>query len=173
MVEQWNRVHLALTSKLLEHTYGPEFPRLKICKKKHDYTCRKIKKATGLENFFFVSGEEDVNLIPQDASHDCIAQCWFRFLHCLGNPVNLSRPTVISQTPKFLQFAIASENVVDPCQHPCLTALPQIFFKAIKGIAGQVDAFLGNIYTVFHLIAKRKHVHPRLSSFCLTITSAL
>lgn len=93
----------------------------------------------------YVSGEEDANLIPQGASHDCIAQSWFRFLHCLGNPVNLSRPTVISQTPKFLQFAIASENVVDPCQHPCLTALPQIFFKAIKGIAGQVDAFLGNV----------------------------
>ena len=32
LVEQWNRLHLALTSKLLEHTYGPDFPRLKICK---------------------------------------------------------------------------------------------------------------------------------------------
>lgn len=32
---------------------------------------------------------------------------------------------------------------MDPCQHPCLQMLPMIFLKAIKGIAGQVDAFLG------------------------------
>lgn len=118
LVEQWNRVHLALTAKLLEYTYGPDFPRLKI-------------------------SDEDANLVPPDASHDCIAQSWYRFFHCLGNPVNLCRPAIISQTPKFLQYAIASETVVDPCQHPCLSVLPQIFFKAIRGIAGQVDAFLG------------------------------
>jgi hypothetical protein len=51
---------------------------------------------------------------------------------------------VISQTQKFLQFAISTDNVNDPCQHPCLQALPLIFLKAIKGIAGQVDAFLGS-----------------------------
>lgn len=96
-------------------------------------------------------GEEDSQLIPSEASHDCIAQCWFRFLHCLGNPVSLCRPAVISQTPKFLQFAITSETVIDPCQHPCLTSLPQIFLKAIKGIAGQVDAFLGKFCLIFLL----------------------
>lgn len=50
---------------------------------------------------------------------------------------------MISQTQKFLQFAISTDGVVDPCQHPCLQVLPTIFLKAIKGIAGQVDAFLG------------------------------
>lgn len=33
LVEQWNRVNLALTSRLLEFTYGPSFPELKIRKK--------------------------------------------------------------------------------------------------------------------------------------------
>lgn len=51
---------------------------------------------------------------------------------------------MISQTQKFLQFAISTDGVVDPCQHPCLQVLPTIFLKAIKGIAGQVDAFLGS-----------------------------
>jgi hypothetical protein len=32
LVEQWNRVNLALTAKLLEFTYGPAFPDLKIRK---------------------------------------------------------------------------------------------------------------------------------------------
>lgn len=91
----------------------------------------------------FFSGDDDAQLIPQEVTQDCIVQCWYRFLHCLGNPVNLCRPSLISQTPEFLQYAITSDSVVDPSQHPCLSALPLIFLKAIKGIAGQVDAFLG------------------------------
>lgn len=31
LIEQWNRVNLALTARLLEFTYGPMFPELKIC----------------------------------------------------------------------------------------------------------------------------------------------
>lgn len=63
--------------------------------------------------------------------------------------MNLTKPEVISQTQKFLQFAISTEGVMDPCQHPCLQALPTIFLKAIKGIAGQVDAFLGKFCFIF------------------------
>ncbi|XP_039292662.1 ral GTPase-activating protein subunit beta isoform X3 [Nilaparvata lugens] len=118
LVEQWNRVNLALTQRLLDFMYGPSFPQLKIL-------------------------EDDIQLIPEGMSNDCVAQCWFRLLHCIGNPVDLCRPQVISQTQKFLQFAITSDSVVDPCQHPCLAVLPHNFLKAIKGIAGQVDAFLG------------------------------
>ncbi|XP_018330220.1 ral GTPase-activating protein subunit beta isoform X2 [Agrilus planipennis] len=116
LVEQWNRVNLALTSKVLAFMYGPNFPDFKV-------------------------GEDD--LIPPDMNNDCIVQSWYRFLNTLGNPVNLTKPEVISQTQKFLQFAISSDSVVDPCQHPCLKSLPLIFLKAIKGIAGHVDAFLG------------------------------
>ncbi|XP_072384831.1 ral GTPase-activating protein subunit beta isoform X2 [Diabrotica undecimpunctata] len=116
LIEQWNRVNLALTSKVLLFMYGPTFPELKI-------------------------GEDD--LIPSGISNDCIAQSWYRFLNTIGNPVSLTKPKVISQTEKFLQFAISTDGVADPCQHPCLQSLPLIFLKAIKGIAGQVDAFLG------------------------------
>lgn len=83
-------------------------------------------------------------------SNDCIAQSWYRFLNTIGNPVNLTKPEVISQTQKFLQFAISTEGVLDPCQHPCLQALPTIFLKAIKGIAGQVDAFLGKCQIILY-----------------------
>lgn len=116
LVEQWNRVNLALTSKLLHFMYGPTFPELKL-------------------------GEEDP--IPHGMSNDCIAQSWYRFLNTIGNPVDLTRPEVISQTQKFLQYALSSDGVMDPCQHPSLQSLPAIFLKAMKGIAGLVDAFLG------------------------------
>ncbi|KAK6624852.1 hypothetical protein RUM44_011716 [Polyplax serrata] len=139
LVEQWNRVHLALTAKLLEFMCGPDFPTLKIC-------------------------DEDNQLIPAEATQDCIVQSWYRFLHCLGNPVNLCRPSLISQTPEFLQYAITSNCVVDPSQHPCLSALPMIFLKAIRGVAGQVDAFLGicssYLYEDVTGFKKEKDVQP-------------
>lgn len=31
LIDQWNRVNLALTARLLEFTYGSAFPELKIC----------------------------------------------------------------------------------------------------------------------------------------------
>ncbi|KAL6447256.1 hypothetical protein ACFW04_001486 [Cataglyphis niger] len=118
LVEQWNRVCLALTARLLQIMYGPMFPELKI-------------------------SEEDIQLVPPTMSDEAVAQAWYRLLRTIGDPVDLCRPAVVSQTQAFLQYAIASPNVIDPCQHPCLQSLPQIFLKAIKGIAGQVDAFLG------------------------------
>ncbi|CAL7934379.1 unnamed protein product [Xylocopa violacea] len=118
LVEQWNRVCLALTARLLQIMYGPMFPELKI-------------------------SEEDSQLVPLTMLDEAVAQAWYRLLRTIGDPVDLCRPAVISQTQAFLQYAIASPNVIDPCQHPCLQSLPQIFLKAIKGIAGQVDAFLG------------------------------
>ncbi|XP_011866254.1 PREDICTED: ral GTPase-activating protein subunit beta isoform X1 [Vollenhovia emeryi] len=118
LVEQWNRVCLALTARLLHVMYGPMFPELKI-------------------------SDEDTQLVPSTMSDEAVAQAWYRLLRTIGDPVDLCRPAVVSQTQAFLQYAIASPNVIDPCQHPCLQSLPQIFLKAIKGIAGQVDAFLG------------------------------
>ncbi|KAL0129771.1 hypothetical protein PUN28_001794 [Cardiocondyla obscurior] len=118
LVEQWNRVCLALTARLLHIMYGPMFPELKI-------------------------SEEDIQLVPPTMSDEAVAQAWYRLLRTIGDPVDLCRPAIVSQTQAFFQYAIASSNVIDPCQHPCLQSLPQIFLKAIKGIAGQVDAFLG------------------------------
>lgn len=92
-------------------------------------------------------GEEDIQLVPPTMSDEAVAQAWYRLLRTIGDPVDLCRPAVVSQTQAFLQYAIASPNVIDPCQHPCLQSLPQIFLKAIKGIAGQVDAFLGKSYS--------------------------
>lgn len=76
-------------------------------------------------------------------TNEGIAHSWFRFLHIVGNPVELCYPTVISNTPKFLHYAITSEHVVDPCQHKCLSILPQIFHKAMRGVSVLVDSFLG------------------------------
>ncbi|GAB0089243.1 ral GTPase-activating protein subunit beta [Sergentomyia squamirostris] len=118
LVEQWNRVNLALTARLIDFTYGAAFPELKIL-------------------------EEDAQLIPAGMSNDCIAQTWYRFLRVISNPTSLCQPQTISNTPRFMQHILTMTETIEPCQHPCLLILPQIFLKAIKGISSLVDAFLG------------------------------
>ncbi|XP_058168057.1 ral GTPase-activating protein subunit beta [Anopheles ziemanni] len=118
LVEQWNRVNLVLTAKLLEFTYGPAFPEMKIA-------------------------EEDAHLVPAGMTNDGIAQAWIRFLKILGAPTDLCSPQVISCTPQFIQAVLVNVDGIDPQHHPCLLNLPQIFLKTMKGIAGLVDAFLG------------------------------
>ena len=87
--------------------------------------------------------EEDVQMIPPEMSSECVTQAWFRFLHMVQNPVDLSRPAVVSNTPRFLQHALTNEAVLDPSQHQCLLKLPTIFFKAMRGLSIMVNAFLG------------------------------
>ncbi|XP_010193371.1 PREDICTED: ral GTPase-activating protein subunit beta-like, partial [Mesitornis unicolor] len=119
VVEQWSKVICALTSRLLRFTYGPSFPPFKI-------------------------PDEDAGLIPPEMDNECVAQTWFRFLHMLSNPVDLSTPAIISSTPKFQeQFLNVSGMTQELNQYPCLKHLPQIFFRAMRGISCLVDAFLG------------------------------
>ncbi|XP_048111470.1 ral GTPase-activating protein subunit beta [Alosa alosa] len=119
VVEQWSKVIAALTSRLLRFTYGPSFPPFKV-------------------------PEEDANLIPSEMDNDCVAQTWFRFLHMLSNPVDLSNPVIVSSTPKFQEQLLGVSGVPqEVVQHPCLKQLPQIFFRAMRGISCLVDAFLG------------------------------
>uniref|UniRef100_A0A4W5RSD3 Ral GTPase-activating protein subunit beta n=1 Tax=Hucho hucho TaxID=62062 RepID=A0A4W5RSD3_9TELE len=120
VVEQWSKVIAALTSRLLRFTYGPSFPPFKV-------------------------PEEDANMIPTEMDNDCVAQTWFRFLHMLSNPVDLSNPLTVSSTPKFQEQLLGVSGVPQEViqQHPCLNQLPQIFFRAMRGVSCLVDAFLG------------------------------
>ncbi|XP_014195181.2 ral GTPase-activating protein subunit beta [Haplochromis burtoni] len=70
VVEQWCRVVAALTSRLLQLTFGPSFPHFKV-------------------------PEEDAALIPEDMDDKRIPQTWFRFLHLFSNPVELSRTAAV------------------------------------------------------------------------------
>uniref|UniRef100_A0A671SKM0 Ral GTPase-activating protein subunit beta n=1 Tax=Sinocyclocheilus anshuiensis TaxID=1608454 RepID=A0A671SKM0_9TELE len=119
VVEQWSKVIAALTSRLLRFMYGPSFPPFKV-------------------------PEEDASLIPAEMDNDCVAQTWYRFLHMLSNPVDLSNPVIVSSTPKFQEQLLGGNSVPhEVIQHPCLKQLPQIFFRAMRGVSCLVDAFLG------------------------------
>ena len=82
---------------------------------------------------------------------DHIVQCWFRFLHVLSNPVDLSRPHVIANTQQFLQATLTSGDVPAVHQAECLRQLPTVFYRAMRCIATIVDAFLGNSFCTCRL----------------------
>ncbi|XP_077493557.1 ral GTPase-activating protein subunit beta isoform X4 [Amblyomma americanum] len=117
LVEQWNRINLILTAAMLRLMYGHHYPELKL--------------------------EDEALTIAGELNPEQLAQAWYRFLHVLGNPVDLCRPEVVSQTPGFYSLLEASDSIVDPFQNPCLAALPHIFHRAMAGIATLVDATLG------------------------------
>lgn len=140
LIEQWNRVNLALTARLLDFLYGPTFPELKIRK-----LFSKFLYFSPFQTFHLIKilVEEDAQLIPTGMTNDCIAQTWYRFLRTIGSPIALCSPHVISKTPQFMQWVVSRSDGVEAFHHPCLLQLPLNFLKAIKGIASQVDAFLG------------------------------
>ncbi|XP_037072244.1 ral GTPase-activating protein subunit beta-like [Pollicipes pollicipes] len=116
LVDQWSCVMTALTARLLESMYGPGFPTLAV-------------------------PEEDA--VPAAMSAEAVAQTWYRILHTIGNPVEMSSAAAVSSTQQFLQYAISSEAVIEPHQHPCLAQLPAIYHRAVRAVALLVNAFLG------------------------------
>lgn len=124
MIDYWSRTSLALTRRVIQYMYGPSFPPPPL----------QVRKS-------------DVRL-PANIDNECLIQCWFRILHIIGNPVDLCKKEIISNTPKFKEFALSSEEVITPSTHPCLKILPQNFSQAMKGVAILVNAFLAITTTV-------------------------
>ena len=100
--------------------------------------------------------------IPEGIDNDCLVQTWYRFLHILGNPVELSRARVISDTPQFLNYVKSHEPRIEPRQHECLRELPQIFSNAISTLAIIVDGFLGK-NMVFNFKGSYLKISPQTS----------
>ncbi|KAK2861578.1 hypothetical protein Q5P01_001111 [Channa striata] len=114
--------------------------------------------------------EEDAALIPADLDDDRVPETWFRFLHMFGNPVDLSRPVLVCSTPSVQE---------EPLRHGD-GRLPNIFFRAMRGVSTLVDAFLG--VTVVNkepteLLpntgpSARTHFRDRLPSFGVAVTKS-
>ncbi|KAL9952137.1 hypothetical protein ACROYT_G039347 [Oculina patagonica] len=124
MIDYWSRTSLALTKRVIQYMYGPNFPLPTLPARKSDVR------------------------LPANLGNECLIQCWFRILHIIGNPVDLCKKEIISDTPNFKEFALSSEDVISPAAHPCLKTLPQNFSQAMKGVAVLVNAFLTITTTV-------------------------
>lgn len=118
LAEQWGKLMSSLTLPLLRHLYSPGY-------------------LAHLRNL----PEEDVDYaqILQGVQPSALVQCWYRMLHTLGNPVEVSYPAVFAALPAFQKAA--SEAVDRPVA--CLAELPQIFHEVMRNVARLVYLFLG------------------------------
>ena len=118
-VALWNKTIFSITRRVLLVEYGSSFPLYPLDDKK-----REIR-------------------IPTSLDSKCLLQSWFRFLHIMGNPVDLSNKEIIGNTPKFKEHALVSITSHQPSEHSCLSSMPQNFYAAMKGIATLADTLLG------------------------------
>ena len=121
VVVQWNKLMYMLTHKVLRIMFGPDYQLPSI-------------------NLDDDSGPPII--IPDGLTKELTMQVWFRFLHIIGNPVQLSKPDEISKTEFFMQYALEQER--PPESHPSLRSLPITFTKAMKGVSMLVSMFLGD-----------------------------
>lgn len=145
MVHYWSRTSLSLTKKVIQYLYGPGFSLPLVNARKSDIH------------------------LPANLNNEFLIQSWFRILHIIGNPTDLCKREIISSSPKFKEFALASEEVVSPEKHPCLQVLPQNFLQAMKGIAVLVDAFLSSTTALDEPVKHTPIPAPTKSSSPLSI----
>ena len=116
VVERWNKLMYSLTYHVIAHLYSPKYlSHLSASLPEQDSSFRRV-----------------VSELPRDA----LVQCWFRMLHTLGNPVEISYPNWVASQPAFQKTNAA------PANYNCLTELPQIFLEAMRGVASLVYLFL-------------------------------
>lgn len=143
LVIQWRRVVVSLTVKTLALLFGDDY-------------------VAGSS----VSSQTLQSLDIQDS--DCLVQTWYRFLHILGDPVELSHAKIIGNTPQFLLYIKTHEPRTEPWKHDCLRELPQIFYNAISTLAIIVDGFLG----VPRLLGQSKTMTPQASTSSSSLSLA-
>lgn len=154
LVDHWRKITLSLTRRIV--SIPIQVQRMGN-NKQHD-------------NDSSVYQSENQNLISSPISnaleaaianmnYENLSQTWYRFLNLIGNPVELTDPNIISRTEEFYRSACASDNVLDPRQHPCLNVLPQIFMNSMIGLKDFIEAFLGT----YQLSSEDHNVETALS----------
>ena len=123
VVEQWNKLMYSVTIHVIAHLYTTQY----------------------LSQFTTLPEEDsDFKQIIADIPNDALVQCWFRMLHTLGNPVEISYPDKVASSPAFQKAAAeCEERKVKPAT-TYLDDLPKIFLEAMKGVATLVYLFLGH-----------------------------
>ena len=119
LITQWNQLMHLLTSKVLNILFGPGYS----------------------QNYEQKSQDLEPVILPNNLTNEITVQCWFRFLHSIGNPVALTKVEELTRTEYFMKYNLIHGGAIDT--HPCLKSLPDSFHRAMKGVSSLVDMFLG------------------------------
>lgn len=109
LIVQWNKLMYVLTCRVLLILFGPQYP---------------------LPQLYRDDSSEPI-ILPNGMSNDIAVQCWFRFLHSIGNPVDLTDVRKICQMRNGVEHGKSSTK-----------SLPKSFFEAMQGVSVLVNMFL-------------------------------
>ncbi len=145
LANQWTRLVYTLTYHVISHLYTMNFLK-DIVPSSHRLD----------DNFKHIIAE-----MP----YDVLVQCWYRMLHTLGNPVELSYPRIITNSPAFQKYFTDREGggEINRSKSQSSTTssanpggggaaadlgvdgnlLPLIYHELMRGVATLVYLFLG------------------------------
>ena len=89
LILQWNKLMYVLTSKVLRILFGPQYPIPQL----------------------YRDDSSELIILPNNMTDDIAVQCWFRFLHSIGNPVDLTNIYEICQTESFQSLFNGSREI--------------------------------------------------------------
>jgi len=134
LIDHWRRITLALT-------------RWIVHKQSKSNDLQESNASSIIPDSSNIVHSSAIETAISSMKYENLSHTWYRFLNLVGNPVELSNPEIISRTDEFYRAACASDSVLDPRQHPCLSVLPQVFMNSMAGVKDFVDCFLGTYQT--------------------------
>lgn len=144
VVEQWNKVVYSLTLCVIKLLYGPSY-------------LGGVKQTLDKE-------DKDFKTIIEGMPQDVLVQSWFRMLHTIGNPVEVSYVGKVLGSPAFeealseFELSKPKHKAHSPIQ-TCLTDLPKIFQAVMSGVAKLVYLFLAQKMPI-RMVKKVEVHHP-------------
>lgn len=129
LANQWTRLSYTLTYQVITNLYTS------------DYLSDILPSNSRLDL--------DFRRLIAEMPYDVLVQCWYRMLHTLGNPVELSYPHILARLPAFQEHGLEGDGQLQRSkQQPHATqshlaALPRIYHELMRGVATLVYLFLG------------------------------
>lgn len=142
LVESWIRVTVTFHSKLMLTTLGPSHF---AAPNSHGY-----EKHSNAPLDPTMPAPRPTPYILAELPESVLPLSWALLSDIIGDVNDLSRPSRISHTEKFVAVAVqhldlsgSGDAIFDPEELPCLVTLPLNFLKALSGISCMVDMTLG------------------------------
>lgn len=132
VVKQWNKVIYSLTLRVVKHLYSAEY-------------------LFGVQSSL-PREDRDFKIILDEMPSAVLVQCWYRMLHTIGNPAEVSYPSRMLNLPAFQKAVSELKTNTQKSKHQlqlhpvetCLKNLPEIFKEAMVGVSTLVYLFLAH-----------------------------
>lgn len=136
IVEQWRRVTMMLTKKLVQLS------------SQNASKTSKIRGTTDLSSdsidaTIIGTSAGAIELAVSSMNYDILSQTWYRFLSLIGSPIDLTNPSVISGTDSFYNSIYGANDQSESINQHLCSVLPHMFHNTMLGLKDLIETFLG------------------------------